>query len=156
MKDFKQTGISASIASALAILTVSGFAGCQSYSPSQYVSPRVTGRVLDAQSREPLKNVQVQRASSGRDVTVGEAPKAGQVMEKPTPITTRSDGTFVLNSVQDLVLFRKTHWSSVKVSFECGGYQWMVTNFSAANANQTASGEPVVNSGDILLNPVAK
>jgi hypothetical protein len=89
-------------------------------------------------------------------MTVGQAPKAGQVMEKPTPITTRSDGTFVLNSVQDLVLFRKTHWASVKVSFECPGYQGMVTNFSATNANQSASGEPVVNAGDILLKPVAK
>ena len=145
------------VASALGgVLAFCGAGGCQS--PSQYTSPRVTGRVLDAKSREPLKNVRVQRAPANpnADTTVDQARKAGQMMEQPSVFTTPADGTFVVESVRDLVFFHKAEWYSVKVSFECPGYYGIVTNFSVATSTQMPNGEPLVRAGDILLERTAK
>src|SRR5439155_18731929 len=43
------------------LLLVGALVGCKTHSASQYVSPQVTGRVLDAESRQPLAEVKVQR-----------------------------------------------------------------------------------------------
>jgi hypothetical protein len=43
----------------VALAVVGMLAGCKSAPLSQYISPRVEGRVSDATSQQPLKNVEV-------------------------------------------------------------------------------------------------
>ena len=64
------------------------------------------------------------------EITV-DPPKAGQVMEQSSVIRTGEDGTFVLDSVRNLALFRKTGWYTVSLSFAHAGYEGFVTNYAA-------------------------
>lgn len=128
-------------------------AGCVSSSPSQYVSPRVTGRVIDTQTRQPIKGVQVQRLTPDQNVAAGEAMKGGQSIEQAPAVRTGSDGRFVLDSERDLALFRKLDWYSVSLSFDHSGYERFVTNYTLIDAIVTPKGEPLVKAGDIRLRP---
>lgn len=83
-------------------------AGCQTNSPSQYVSPRVTGRVLDAQTHQPVADVQVSRVSANEDLRALDVPKGGQAMETAPAVRTGADGTFVLDSERSLTFFRRS------------------------------------------------
>ncbi len=75
-------------------------------------------------------------------------------MEQAWAVFTGENGTFVVDSVRNLVVFRKTGWYSVGLSFERTGYEQLVTNYTSVNATNTVKGEPVVNAGDILLRPL--
>ena len=131
-------------------------AGCTSYSPSQYVSPRVEGRVLDSQSHLPIQGVAVRRIiNDGSDRSM-DVPRGGEVMMRPAPIHTASDGTFVLESKRDLVLLRSIGWYSIALAFEQGGYRRLTTNYTMLMATNTAKGEPLVRAGDLLLSPTPK
>lgn len=131
-------------------------AGCKSSSPSQYISPRVEGRVLDAQARQPLEGVRVRRVAPGFAPSVDQAPKGSQIMERTPVVRTRPDGTFSMDSQRDLELFGRTGWYSVTLAFERAGYQPFTTNYTLVNATNTPSGEPLVLTGDILLAPRSK
>lgn len=129
-----------------------GGAGC--HSPSQYSSPRVTGRVLDEQTRQPLKNVQVRRVS---DTTPAMAPpKGGEMLTQAPAVFTSADGGFVLKSVRDLAFIQRLQWYSVSVSFAHRGYEQLMVTYPLSSATNTPSGEPVVPTGDVLLKPLAK
>jgi hypothetical protein len=128
-------------------------AGCKSVSP--YISPRITGRVVDARTRQPVADVQVRRMSARPPVNPDQPLKGGQAMERPAPILTGADGCFVLSSERALAFFRTLGWYSVTVAFERAGYEGEVTNFTVANATNTSAGEPLVPAGDILLSPRA-
>jgi hypothetical protein len=128
-------------------------AGCVSSSPSQYVSPRVTGRVLDAQTQQPIKGVSVQRLTPDQDPGVDEAMKGGQIIAQTLAVRTGSNGRFVLSSERDLALFRELGWSSVSVAFDHPGYERFVTNYTLIDAIVTPKGEPLVKAGDIRLRP---
>jgi hypothetical protein len=130
-------------------------AGCQS-SPvlnSQYISPRVEGRVLDAATRQPVTNVSIRRLTPGQS-ELGNAPAAGaRALERAPVVRTDRDGRFDLDSERDLTLFRQAGWYSVALAFTHQGYERFVTNFTLAQAVVTSNGEPVVNAGSILLQP---
>jgi hypothetical protein len=138
------------------LILVCALAGCQSGSPAPYVAPRVTGRVLDARTRQPVAHVEVSRVTPGQDIDPGNPPHGGQVMEQAPAVRTGPDGAFVLHSVRDLTPFRRYGWFSVTLNFQHAAYQPLTTNYTLANSTNTASGEPVVNTGDILLQPSAK
>jgi hypothetical protein len=138
------------------LISIWALTACKSSSPSQYVSPRVSGRVLDAQSNQPINGVQVRRLGPDQNVDVADPPKAGQVMEQSSAVRTGRDGTFVLDSVRNLALFRKVGWYTVSLSFAHAGYEGFVTNYTLANATNTAKGEPLVTTGDIHLRPLSK
>lgn len=129
------------------------FTGCVSSSPSQYVSPRVTGRVIDAQTQQPIKGVRVQRPTPDQNVDADETLKGGQLTEQTPAVRTGSDGRFALTSERDLALFRNVGWYSVRVSFDHAGYERLVTNYTLIDAIITPSGEPLVKAGDIRLRP---
>lgn len=130
--------------------------GCQSYSPTPYVSPRVTGRLVDASTREPIPRVEVRRLSAGDLPPSGEPAKGAQLLGQDKAIRSGPDGRFVLESVRDLTLLRHVSWYDVTVSFEHPGYDRLVTNYRPAQATNTAKGEPVVDAGDIALKPVER
>ena len=133
-------------------VSVAGGAGC--HSPSQYSSPRITGRVLDEETRQPLKNVQVRRVS---DTTPAMAPpKGGEMLKQAPSIFTDPDGGFVLKSVRDLAFIQRVQWYSVSVSFAHRGYEQLMMTYPLSSATNTPSGEPIVSAGDVLLKPLAK
>ncbi len=131
-------------------------AGCKSTSPSQYVSPRVEGRLLDGQTHQPVPGANVRRVLPDQDSAVDEAPKGDAVLNQPPGVRSGGDGRFVLDSERDLALFRKLGWYSVSLSFEHPAYQPLTETYTLSDATNTATGEPVVKTGDILLTPRAR
>lgn len=126
-------------------------AGCQSV--SQYVSPRIEGRVLDAQTHKPLAGAQVQRLSHNPGFRPGEPIKGGQLLMQPSAIFTRADGSFVVDSQKAFALFQGGIWYSVNLSFEHAGYQPATAIYTPVDATNTVDGVPLVKAGDILLVP---
>jgi hypothetical protein len=132
-------------------------AGCKSTSPSQYISPRVEGRVLDGQSHEPIQGVRVHRVVQGGNQQVADTPHGGEQMEEaPVMVTTSADGSFVVDSERDIALFRHVSWYSVSIAFEHPAYTSYTATYMSSNAVTTASGEPVVHAGDVLMKPLTK
>lgn len=132
-------------------------AGCQS-SPvlnSQYISPRVTGRVLDAVTSQPIRNVSIRRLVSDQNPAPSASAKGGQSLERVPTLRTGADGRFDLSSERDLTLFRQAGWYAVTVAFTRAGYERLTTNYTLASAVVAPSGEPVVNAGNILLQPAS-
>jgi hypothetical protein len=130
--------------------------GCKSSSPSQIVSPRVTGRVVEAQNHQPIQGAKVQRVTSDPDRRSPSVQKGGQMMEQTPAVRTAADGTFMLDCIRDLGVFRKLGWYDVKVSFEHPDYERFVATYTATNAVVTPEGVPVVNTGDVVLAPLGK
>ena len=138
------------LAAALAGLFV--LTGCQSATPSRYSSPRITGRVLDAQTQQPIQGVQVRRLTP-QDPNVDQAIKGGQHLEKSSAVRTGSGGGFVLASQKNLSLFSRLGWYSVSLAFTHPNYERLTTEYTLVNATNTPSGEPLVRAGDIGLQP---
>jgi len=140
------------------VLAASLITGCQSgsNSPSRYVAPRVEGKVLDAQTRQPIHGVTVRRIGPGTESATGEIPRGAQAMEQAPDVRTGNDGSFALASERDLELFRRSSWYSVTINFKHPGYASFTTNYTPANATPTARGEPLVKAGDILLTPLSR
>ena len=122
--------------------------GCKSV--SKYVSPQITGRVLDEATHLPLEGAAVQRLSSKKGSRLVEPPKGGQLLMQPAPVRTREDGTFVLESWRDLGVFRRS-WFSVGLSVQHPGFEEFVCYYTIADATNSPDGVPVVRTGDILL-----
>jgi hypothetical protein len=131
------------------VIGVAALTGCKS--PIQYTSPQVEGRVLDAQSHEPVKNVFVQRIDPNAKPKPGEQAKGAQLMDQAGGVRTAADGTFKLDSVKSLTFLRRLNWYSVMVSFKHYEYLPFTTNYTVAEATNTIDGEPIVITGDILL-----
>jgi len=137
---------------ALSLVLVCASVGCKTHSPSQYVSPQVTGRVVDAETKQPLAEVKVQRVKPGQAHRPDPTLKGGQIMQDaPVVVVTDAEGRFVVDSESTLVLFRKINWHSVSLSFQREGYGQLTTNFTPANATELPNGEPEVKAGDILM-----
>ena len=132
-------------------LSMCAWLGCSSFSPSQYVAPRVTGRVLDMETHQPLENVQVRRTDSDAASRSAEPYKGARALDPSGAVRTRSDGHFDLPSERTLGVFRGYGWYSISVAFEHGGYQSVLRSYTLANSTNTSSGEPLVPAGDILL-----
>lgn len=131
-------------------------AGCKSVSLSSYVSPRVVGRVLDSQSRQPIEHANVRRISSDESYRSLEPPKGGQLMEQAPGVVSGKDGQFDLDSVRALTPFAKGGWYSVTVRFDHPDYGRCTVTYTILNATNTPTGEPLVNANDVLLIPRAK
>lgn len=131
-------------------------AGCHSTSPSQYIAPRVEGRVLDARSHQPIGGVTVRRIDPGADVATGEVPKGAQALAQAPDVRTGDDGAFTLASDRNLQLFQRSGWYSITISFKNAGYVSFTTHYTRANATNTPGGEPLVKTGDILLVPLSR
>jgi len=135
------------------IIAVSG--GCKTHSPSQIVAPQVIGRVVDARTLEPIADVKVRREDSSQRPGPGEAQKGGQAIAQPPVVRTKQDGTFSLDCVRDLALFRSVGWFVVNVTFEHPGYETQRRSYTQATES-TPDGDPIVNTGDVKLRPIGK
>jgi hypothetical protein len=139
------------------LLSAVALAGCKSVSVSNYISPRVTGRVIAADTGQPIPNVKVKRVNPAADQDFDDPAKGGQKMQSAGGVRTDQQGKFMLDAERDLTLFQQQVWFSVMVSFQRDGYLTLRTNFTAASATTNASdGAPVINAGDILLHSVSR
>jgi len=130
--------------------------GCKSVLVSSYVSPRVTGRVLAADTHQPMAAVRVRRVNPGAPASSDNPARGGQRLEPAVGVRTDQQGKFVLDAERDLTLLHQQVWYSVTISLEREGYQTLQTNFTIANITTNApDGAPVVNAGDILMHPTS-
>jgi hypothetical protein len=131
--------------------------GCQSHSLSLVTSPRVTGRVVAADTGQPLADVQVKSGGQAGDFNSTAPPKGGErMMAKPT-VRTDQDGRFVLDTERVLTPFRGSGWFAVQLTFEHPGYERFLTNYSYLNlGTNSLNGQSVLDAGKILLQPAAK
>jgi hypothetical protein len=131
--------------------------GCQSRPLSTSVSPRVTGRVLAADTRQPLAGVKVIRDQPPEEPGSTEPPKGGQALRARAIVRTDRNGWFVLDSERVLAPFWKDGWFAVDLSFEHPGYERFQTNYSLLNLSTNSwQGQWALTAGDILLKPVPK
>jgi hypothetical protein len=126
--------------------------GCHGWSLSQCVSPCVTGRVLDSETRQPLMGTEVQRVVARPRQSGNMPPKGGQLMQNaPRIVVTGVDGSFTLDAVYSVAAFRVLSWSSVDVQFSRAGYLTLTTNLISSADSSDSGGEPYMKAGDILL-----
>jgi len=144
------------LALCLAALAV---AGCKSRQISPYVSPRVTGRVLAADTRQPLADVRVMRQESTdrEDGTVQSLKGGLALMNAPLVVRTDQNGRFVLDAERVLAPLWGASWFSVDLVFQCPGYQRFQTNYSLLNlSTNSVEGQHSFGAGDIFLQPARK
>ncbi|MEI7533221.1 MAG: hypothetical protein WCK57_02550 [Verrucomicrobiae bacterium] len=124
-------------------------AGCKVFDPASAVTPQITGQVLAADTRQPLAGVKVIRVMPGQ----GSAPLHGaELMQQSLPENTDAAGRFSVAGSDYFTFFHRTSWGAVRLSFQASGYYPLTTNFTALSfTNQTATGEPVVDVGEVLL-----
>ena len=140
---------------AVLLVVVLCAAGCKTGPFGPYVSPRVSGQVLAADSRAPLPEVKVIRGRIDRS-SLNKHPKGGELLIRKSPIQTGADGRFALESERVLSIFRGSGWSQVRLTFEHPGYETLRTNYSTLTATNASAGEPMLEVGPVLLQPVRK
>ena len=139
------------------LLAAIALTGCKSVSVSNYISPRVTGRVLAADTGQPIANVKVKRVNPTANQNYDDPAKGGQKVESAGGVRTDRQGRFILDAERALTLFQQQIWFSVTVSFQHEGYATLRTNFTAGHTTTNApDGAPVVNAGDIRLRPASR
>jgi hypothetical protein len=136
-----------SIAAFLALLLA---LGCKSRPLGPYVSPRISGQVLDADTQQPLAGVKVTRGPS-KTGTTGSSPKGGELLMRKTPVQTDDEGRFVLASERVLSIVRGANWNLISLSFDRAGCAHFQTNFPAGAASNSDGGEPRLDVGRIML-----
>lgn len=133
------------------------FVGCSSMPFSPFTAPRVTGRVLAADTRAALADVKVMSAKQAAALRTGMPPKGGELLMAKAPTRTDREGRFTLETERVLTPFRGSGWFSIQLVFIRAGYESFRTNFSRLNLGTNAPpGEPFLDAGDILLQPAAK
>jgi hypothetical protein len=138
-------------------LAVFALIGCESMPFSPFIAPRVTGRVLTADSRQPLAGVLVKSGANAAGLRGGMPPKGGELLMAKAPVRTDREGRFTLDTERVLTPFRGAGWFSVQLSFERAGYERFWTNYSSLNTSTNLPhGEPLLDAGEILLQPVSK
>lgn len=131
-------------------------AGCESGTFNHYISPQISGRVLAADTREPLAGATVARIVPQK-IGTSDLPKGGQMLTQPPNVRTDADGRFVLDGERVFSPFRNRGWWSVPVSFSCSGYETFQKSFSGTNlTSRSEAGVPVLDAGDVLLKPLAR
>lgn len=127
--------------------------GCKTGSLSSCVSPCVAGRVVAADTGQPLPGAKIHRVTPNENVD--EPPRGAQLMAPSTPVVVADEnGKFVLDAEMALTPIIHRDFYSVTISFQHPGYLPLQTNFTTLNVNgRTPEGAPKVNAGDIRLKP---
>ena len=113
----------------------------------------MTGRVLDAQTRQPVKGVAVRRIVPDYEAGTLDPVRGGEALQKLPTLHTAADGTFDLASQKSVAFFRELGWFSIELSFSHSGYETLTTNYTRSKASASASGEPIIDAGEISLRP---
>lgn len=138
-------------------LAALALAGCQSHPFSVAVSPRLTGRVLAADTGQPIAGVKVRSLDQADDRNGTVPPRGGELLQTKATVLTDRDGKFILETQRVLTPFSGAGWFSVRLSFEHAGYERFLTNYSYLNLSTNSSnGASGLDAGNILLRPAAK
>jgi hypothetical protein len=138
-------------------LAALALAGCKSNPLLLTISPRLTGRVLAADTGKPLADVKVRSGQQAEALSSTSPPKGGERMMAKAPVQTDPDGRFVLDTQRALTPFRGSGWFSVQLSFEHAGYERFLTNYSYLNlGTNSLNGESVLDTGNIRLQPASQ
>jgi hypothetical protein len=137
-----------------ALLLAAALAGCKSGALSDYVSPRVEGRAVDANTHQALAGVKVRRLVGEQNPEAVQPPHRGQVLESSPVVRTGRDGRFVVASVRDFSLLHHGGWYAVTLCFELAGYERFQTNYTLGSSTNLPSGEPLIEAGDVALRPI--
>lgn len=129
--------------------------GCNTGPLGPYTSPRVSGQVLDAQSRQALPGVKVVRGRPEKPSSMS-APKGGEILMQKVPVETDSQGRFTLENQRVLSVFRGSGWDQVRLTFIRPGYETLRTNYSTLAATNSLEVEPSLNVGVVLLQPISR
>ena len=136
------------------LFSLVALASCKSGGVVHYTAPEVTGRVLAADTHQPLAGVHILRGDPGDNFEPFGPPKGGQQIIQPTQVMTGADGRFLLESKSVFAVFRSAGWWSAPVTYQHAGYESFFTNYTSASVTRhTAAGAPVVDAGDVLLKP---
>jgi hypothetical protein len=130
-------------------------AGCKSGPLGPYTSPRVSGQVLDAHSRQALAGVKVVRGRQEKPSSMSP-PKGGEVLMQKVPVETDEEGRFTLDNQRVLSVFRGSSWDQVRLTFIRPGYETLRTNYSTLRSTNSLEVEPSLNVGVVLLQPVSR
>ncbi len=125
--------------------------GCKSV--TRYVSPGIEGRVVDAQTHEPIPDVRVRRVSSNEELKQTNPPKGGQLLQQSSGVRSSAAGDFKLDSVKAISVFHHIGWYSVTLVFEHPGYLEFMPTYTITDSTNRPTGEPLVLTGDVLLVP---
>jgi hypothetical protein len=131
--------------------------GCQWVGFNNHVTPQVSGRVLDADTRQPLAGVKVLRVLHGQVENPSTPEYGAQLLQQERPVTTDVRGEFVFSSRSYFTFLNEANWWELKLAFQSSGYETWQTNFSTADVKTNLpNGTPLVEAGDILLKPLPK
>jgi hypothetical protein len=106
---------------------------------------------VDEETQRPIKGVQVRRTSDAPRQM--DPPKGGERMMQDPTVFTGDDGTFTLQSQRDLSFLRRLEWFSVSLSFNHPDYDPLKKTFSSTSSTNQSPGEPLLQTGDVLLKP---
>jgi hypothetical protein len=138
-------------------LAALALAGCKSDPISLAISPRVTGRVLAADTDRPLAGVKVRTGEDSEIFNSTTPIKGGERMMARTPVRTDAEGKFVLETQRALTPFRGSGWFSVQLCLDHPGYERFLTNYSYLNlGTNSLDGKTVFDAGNIRLQPASK
>jgi hypothetical protein len=138
-------------------LAALALSGCQSHPFSVAVSPRLTGRVLAADTGQPIAGVKVRSLDQADDRNGTVPPRGGELLQTQAAVLTDRNGRFTLEAQRVLTPFSGAGWFSVRLAFEHAGYERFLTNYSYLNLSTNSSNGPSgLNAGNILLQPAAQ
>jgi hypothetical protein len=141
----------------LMLLLAAFLNGCQWVGFNSHVTPQVSGRVLDAETHQPLAGVKVLRVMHGRVVNPAGPEHGAELMQQSRPVATDPRGAFVFQSRSYFTFLNEANGWSLKLSFQHAGYAARQTNLSTADVKTNLlDGTPLVEVGDILLKPSLK
>jgi hypothetical protein len=142
-----------------AVLLAASWAGCSTLrGPHQtYDSPRVIGRVLDAQTLQPVARALVRRGHPGESATQRRLSdrKGAEELLEPTGAETDADGWFRLTSQKSFyVLTVRGRTLSARLVVEHPDYRTLATNVTGGVTGEaTPAREPVADAGNLFLQP---
>ena len=112
--------------------------------------------MLDAETGRPVAGAKVSRTRPPDGG--GPALKGAELLMRKPDIQTDANGCFSMGSERVLTIFRFGGWDSVRIFVRGPGYVTLQTNYAGASleVTNTTSGEPLVETGDILLQPARK
>ena len=142
----------------LLVLFHQATAGCEYLAPPHqaWTEARVVGRVVEADSRQPVRGAKVTRIHAGEPTTgsFGDGDKGGpQMVDKPALAVSDRDGRFSLDAIKNAYLLMESFPDYVvTLRVQAQGYQtiqMLFTNVTYAGGDKKTT--PIIETGDIPL-----